>query len=684
MEELESLPGPDTIRILITTDNHVGYNENDGIMGDDSWKTFDEIMRVAVDSRVDMVLQGGDLFHVNKPSKKAMYQVMKTLRQTCMGDKACELELLNDPSEIFNYNDFSTVNYEDPNLNISVPVFSIAGNHDDASGDGLLCPMDILQVSGLVNHFGKVMESDKIEIKPLLFQKGETKLALFGLASVRDERLFRTFKEGNVNFNVPEGEELEWFSIMCVHQNHTGHTNTAFLPENFLPEFLDLVIWGHEHECIPHLVHNPTKNFDVLQPGSSVATSLCDAESKLKHVFVLEVTKNEKPVLTPIPLHTVRPFIMKDITLRDFPSLKPHDKESISQFLFEEIEDLVGQANSESQRRYQDSHHKNMNVDSEAPLPLVRLRVNYCGDIDSQIDYQVENPRRFSNRFVGKVANPNNVLQLYKKKPHVPSVKKKQKVDPTIASTLNEDDSSELQVQSLVNDFLNKMQLSLLPELGLNEAIRKFVDKDEKNALKQFIDAEISQEVDLLAQNKDVLNTEDSTDLKRLLNKIKKSNSASPDLSASGLVSPSLVVASSESDEDFVSVNSPKRKRAIATERQMRRSQITKPKLSANGKRKANENFEAYMDSDFDSDYIEDIREDRDDFNDRNVKLHNRTSHDVSEDSSGEIIEEIKEPRKRSNRRETDKLSSSKPKQRATTRTPKTDALSQLLSKRTR
>ena len=29
-------PDPDTIRILITTDNHVGYNENDPITGDDS------------------------------------------------------------------------------------------------------------------------------------------------------------------------------------------------------------------------------------------------------------------------------------------------------------------------------------------------------------------------------------------------------------------------------------------------------------------------------------------------------------------------------------------------------------------------------------------------------------------------------------------------------------------------
>ena len=48
-----------------------------------------------------MVLLGGDLFHENKPSRKSMYQVMRSLRMNCFGDKPCELELLSDASEIF-------------------------------------------------------------------------------------------------------------------------------------------------------------------------------------------------------------------------------------------------------------------------------------------------------------------------------------------------------------------------------------------------------------------------------------------------------------------------------------------------------------------------------------------------------------------------------------------------------
>lgn len=41
------LSGADTIRMLVATDNHVGYEERDSIRKDDSWKTFDEIINLA-------------------------------------------------------------------------------------------------------------------------------------------------------------------------------------------------------------------------------------------------------------------------------------------------------------------------------------------------------------------------------------------------------------------------------------------------------------------------------------------------------------------------------------------------------------------------------------------------------------------------------------------------------------
>lgn len=89
------------MRVLVASDNHVGYAERDSERGDDSWKAFDEIMTIAKERDVDMVLLAGDLFHDNKPSRKAMYNVMRSLRINCYGDKPCELEMLSDASENF-------------------------------------------------------------------------------------------------------------------------------------------------------------------------------------------------------------------------------------------------------------------------------------------------------------------------------------------------------------------------------------------------------------------------------------------------------------------------------------------------------------------------------------------------------------------------------------------------------
>jgi hypothetical protein len=47
----------DTIRILVATDSHVGYEERDPIRKDDSWRSFDEVMQLArtQDVRISML-----------------------------------------------------------------------------------------------------------------------------------------------------------------------------------------------------------------------------------------------------------------------------------------------------------------------------------------------------------------------------------------------------------------------------------------------------------------------------------------------------------------------------------------------------------------------------------------------------------------------------------------------------
>ena len=60
------------------------------------------------------------------------------------------------------------------------------------------------------------------------------------------------------------------------------HGSTNFIPEQFLDDFIDLVIWGHEHECKIGPTKNEQQLFYVSQPGSSVVTSLSPGEAVKK------------------------------------------------------------------------------------------------------------------------------------------------------------------------------------------------------------------------------------------------------------------------------------------------------------------------------------------------------------------------------------------------------------------
>ncbi|TPX11682.1 uncharacterized protein E0L32_007661 [Thyridium curvatum] len=487
---------PDTIRILIATDNHVGYEERDPIRKDDSWKTFDEVISLAKKQDVDMVLLAGDLFHDNKPSRKSMYQVMRTLRKNCLGMKPCELEFLSDANEVFE-GAFGHVNYEDPDINISIPVFSIHGNHDDPSGEGHFCSLDLLQVAGLVNYFGRIPEADNIKVKPVMLQKGSTKIALFGLSNVRDERMFRTFRDHKVTWYRPNQQQSDFFNILAVHQNHHAHTATGYLPENMLPDFLNLVVWGHEHECLIDPVQNPETGFHVMQPGSSVATSLIPGEAVTKHVAILSVTGKEFQV-EKIPLKTVRPFVTQEIVLQTdkrFKDLvkKKDNRHELTKRLMHVVEEMIEQANADwlaVQEEADDSE--------EQPLPLIRLKVEYTAPEGSSFD--VENPQRFSNRFVGKVANTNDVVYFYRKKTGTTKRGKDDTTVPEMQET--EADLETIKVEALVQEYLAAQSLKILPQGEFGDAVNQFVNKDDKHAMETFVSGSLADQLkDLLALN---------------------------------------------------------------------------------------------------------------------------------------------------------------------------------------
>ncbi|XP_041089055.1 double-strand break repair protein MRE11 [Polyodon spathula] len=476
MSSANTLDDENTFKILIATDIHLGFMEKDAIRGNDSFVTFDEILKCAKENEVDLLLLGGDLFHDNKPSRRTLHSCMELLRKYCMGDHPIHFEILSDQAVNFGFGKFPWVNYQDENLNISIPVFSVHGNHDDPTGADALCALDILSCAGLVNHFGRSMSIEKIEISPILLQKGSTKIALYGIGSIPDERLYRMFVNKQVTMLRPKEDEDSWFNMFVIHQNRSKHGATNYIPEQFLDDFLDLVVWGHEHECKIAPERNEQQLFYVTQPGSSVVTALSPGEAVKKHIGLLRV-KGKKMNLQKIALQTVRQFFIEDLVLGDHTDLFNPDNPKVTQkieaFCIEKIESMLDIAERER-----------LGNSLQPEKPLIRLRVDYSGG------FEPFNALRFSQKFVDRVANPKDIVHFFRHREQ----KDRKDNEPINFDGLVTRTSSEgttLRVEDLVKQYFEtaekNVQLSLLTEQGMGKAVQEFVDKEERDAIEELV-----------------------------------------------------------------------------------------------------------------------------------------------------------------------------------------------------
>ncbi|KAM4627357.1 double-strand break repair protein MRE11 isoform 1-T2 [Polymixia lowei] len=470
-----TLGDEDTFRILIATDIHLGYLEKDAIRGDDTYRTLDEILNCAKTNQVDFILLGGDLFHDNKPTRRCLHTCISKFRQYCMGDSPILFNILSDQAVNFSTGQFPWVNYQDENLNISIPIFSVHGNHDDPTGSEGLCTLDLVSSCGLINHFGRSQSVEKIEISPILMQKGNTKLALYGLGSIPDERLYRMFVNNQVTMLRPKEDQDQWFNLFTIHQNRSKHGATNYIPEQFLDDFLDLVVWGHEHECLIDPVRNEQQLFYVTQPGSSVATSLSPGEATKKHIGLLKV-KGRKMNLQKIPLKTVRQFFIQDLVLADHEDLftpdTPQVTKKVEDFCYAKVVEMLEEAERERLGRT-----------LTPEKPLIRIRVDYSGG------FEAFNTSRFSQKFVDRVANPKDVIHFVRRRENKEAVKDEVNID--YGQLLKSTAVDGLRVEDLVKQYFEaaeqKVQLSLLTEQGMGKAIQEFVDKDEKDAIEELI-----------------------------------------------------------------------------------------------------------------------------------------------------------------------------------------------------
>jgi len=528
-------PDSDTLRILISTDNHLGYAETDNVRGNDSFAALEEVLYLAKEYSCDMVMLAGDLFHENRPSRRTLFKTMDIFRRYCMGPGAIQVQVVSGSTSGNNSNKNRSpfvrgyVNYEDSNYSVDLPVFSIHGNHDDPSRDGgnseLYAALDLLDVVNLVNYFGKQEDTQDIRVDPILLRKGNTKVALYGLGSMRDERLNRMWRGGHLTFSRPQEDASEpWFNIFALHQNRDrGRGTKNCVKEDMIPEWIDFVCWGHEHECDIELTESVVGTFRISQPGSSVATSLVEGESVRKKVAVLDVREGQFR-LTPIPLTQVRSFVVSSVKLAEEPRLDPDDpkvESKVSKVLEDKVRVLIHDAREKRQDLLRDAKEGGnglarfcqSNNAGDMPLKhtlhkedevLVRLKVDHTG-------FAAVNNQRFGAKFVGEVANPTDILLFHRKKTEGSGTRGKSIKDiaPIEPSEIEEMNIEELIVEQFES---NTAKLELFDDKKISLALDSYVGKQEARAINEALEKLLGKQQDRLIKSEAALDTGEASD----------------------------------------------------------------------------------------------------------------------------------------------------------------------------
>lgn len=591
---------PDVCSILISTDNHLGFMENDPIRGRDSFYAFEEVLAIARQKNVDMLFLAGDLFHENKPSRHTLFKTMEILRKYVMGPSPIRVRILSnyDLARVLRrvnptnteadksatpedarrkrrgdnltftaqqennevqtnkravdwrentFGQFNRVNWADPHYNIGLPIFSIHGNHDDPCREGwdggsVLSALDILAAANLLNYIGKSEHSDSIVVSPVLLSKGSTKIALYGIGSIRDDRMARLMTTSKVQWERPSDGE-NWFSILLLHQNRENRSfhgrAGATSMESVLPSFLDLVIWGHEHESKPYFVPaeartGARKSTHILQPGSTVATSLCEGEAVAKHVVLLQV-KGLQFRRTAIPLRCVRPMRVLQCTLQE-DGLNPDDADVEST-----IKNLLTKKVSAAIQDIRKSIESGVNSNGEPivvppptmRLPLIRVRVDYTGFP------KLTHPARFGLSFEGLVANPKDLLMFRKREKTKRSTSAARPVPQRVLPNALPDVSIEALI---AEQFAQKQQssvLHLLKQNQIDKALGHFIGGDT-SAFRTFFEQCVHDKVNDIVNHEILTESNDVSKaaIKGLVDTIILGSEPRPILSDAPLVSP--------------------------------------------------------------------------------------------------------------------------------------------------
>ncbi|KAH8049665.1 manganese ion binding protein [Aureococcus anophagefferens] len=453
---------------MLAADSHLGYLDRDPVRGGDSFAAFEEVP----------------------------LGVLRPRRFSRDFDR-----VLSDQAANFAA---GRVNFEDPHAAVALPVFAVHGNHDDPTRDG--------------GVDARAPASSRLH--PVLLRKGSTRVALYGLGNVRDERLNRLWQQKRVSFLRPAArppapgaararapgaprdgpsprraqaeDGATYFSVLVLHQNRdAGRGRNACVHESMIPEWFDLVVWGHEHECLVEPRESAVGTFRVTQPGSGVATALSErARGDLG---------DSRPLGTPTRACRGRPSSGPRADARGAPG---------------PIASCCGSAGPSSSPPRRDRRARRPAGDGEArpkhcgllqirgdefrlePLRLTRARPRRRGSsrrlsgagprlaaLADRTGFGDVRAARLGARFVGDVANPGTVLHVARAAGGGGGA-----ASAAAPAPVEDGELDAVQIEDLVQGHLDadESKLQVLPEDKMNRALEDFVRKAEGGAFEEL------------------------------------------------------------------------------------------------------------------------------------------------------------------------------------------------------
>jgi DNA repair exonuclease SbcCD nuclease subunit len=278
----------ETIRILFFGDTHLGFDlpQKPRIerrrRGEDLFKNYLQVLKIARRQGVDLIVHGGDLFHDRKVSPAIVERAYRPLYEVaCAG----------------------------------IPVYLVPGNHDRSSLPGHL----------YLSHENIYVFDRPVTYIQLLRGK---RISLSGFPFVRKVRdRFPSLMEQTGYRNV----EADW-RYLCTHQtfegakvgpvDYTFREGPDNIPPEWVPEVFAMVLSGHIHKAqqLDRTLNGEELTAPVIYPGSIERISIAERfEGKSFKLIKLSFDKGK--IIQEIETHSLsaRPMLKVSIPVQDHP-----------------------------------------------------------------------------------------------------------------------------------------------------------------------------------------------------------------------------------------------------------------------------------------------------------------------------------------------------------------------------